>query len=424
MLRRRLKRGGAPVAACAGFDFDTASAYLEDALVRPERDGYESHLAGCAACRRHLIELSRLAQTVPHTSPAQVADQTPAWSRWRRIVAGWFDLAGWNLKWQMVGAGGAAFAILIAMLSLQSWRQESRQADGAIATNAIPSVSPESPVQTPAPDPSPVGAQFYVAEDPVPADQNSLRASVPQPPPAVGPKEGDANVAVAASSELKLNSPQPSGALQFSFNSKQETFAETQRSSVELPRAPAAQPILVSDSANAGRQAAPGLRDDLRMDAREQAPASLVRDERIEASNDITARITPPPGINPMNSEPKPTVARGKAQAEKTPSRLYGLSRALLPRSKSESEGKAKLEPLDEESFKPLVVRIRDKVFRFEGNMWIDEAYKPGMRWRVLPVTRGSKQYEQILADDPLLKEFFDHGPMIIVWKDKIYKVR
>src|SRR5262245_23357589 len=85
MLRRRLKNGSAPVAACAGFDPDAASAYLEGALGGSHRGGYESHLAGCAACRRHLIELTRLVQSAPLTEAQPVAalDRIPTWERWK-----------------------------------------------------------------------------------------------------------------------------------------------------------------------------------------------------------------------------------------------------------------------------------------------------------------------------------------------------
>src|SRR5262245_9803129 len=125
MLQRHLKSGGAPVAACAGFDFDAASAYLEGALGGSQRGGYESHLAGCATCRRHLIELSRLAQAAPQaeTQPAPVLDQTPAWVRWREVVAGWFDLSARNMKWQMAGVAGAVLVTLIAALSAQYLRR-------------------------------------------------------------------------------------------------------------------------------------------------------------------------------------------------------------------------------------------------------------------------------------------------------------
>lgn len=416
MLRRHLKSGGAPVAACAGFDFDTASAYLEDALVRPERANYESHLAGCAACRRHLIELSHLAQTDPHagTKPATVADQAPAWVRWREVIAGWFDLPGWNWKWQMVGAGGAAFAILIAALGVQSWRQGTRQTDSAIAANTDGAISGELKIQAPAPEPSPQGTPLLEAGDSIAIYQKNMQPSVPEPPPAVGPKESEPNVAVALASESsKLNAPQPSGALPFNFSAGQETPAETRQKVSEVQQNPVIQPatpvMLVADSGNAGKQ---------------------VVAERDEASNDITARMTPPPGINPMYSDPPPPPPkqRGKQQHEKLSSRLSGFARTFLPggsESESQSGRKPKLEPLDDESFKPLTVRIRNKVFRFDKDMWIDQDYKPEMqRWRVLPVKRGSKQYEQILADDPLLKEFFNQGPILVIWKDKIYKVQ
>src|SRR5262249_47484310 len=134
MLRRRLRSGAAPVAVCAGFDFDAASAYLESALGGSHRASYESHLAGCAACRRHLIELSRLAQSAPlaearlveaKPSPAIAPNRIPAWSRWKEAVTIWFDFSSWKLKWRIASAGGAAFAILIAALGVQSWRQAS-----------------------------------------------------------------------------------------------------------------------------------------------------------------------------------------------------------------------------------------------------------------------------------------------------------
>src|SRR5215510_2678774 len=125
MLRRHLRSGAAPVAACAGFDLDAASAYLEGALDEWRRASYESHLAGCAICRRHLIELARLAQAAPgfESQPTAAPDRIPAWNRWKEVVAGWFDLSSWNLKWQIAGATGAAFLILIAALSIQLWRR-------------------------------------------------------------------------------------------------------------------------------------------------------------------------------------------------------------------------------------------------------------------------------------------------------------
>src|SRR5262249_6436965 len=119
---------------------DAASAYLEGALGVSYRAIYESHLAGCAACRRHLIELSRLAQSesfanvrlaaapVAEANPAvapdriSIWDRRPTWSRWKESFAAWFDVSAPSFKWRMAGATGAAFALLIGALGAQSWR--------------------------------------------------------------------------------------------------------------------------------------------------------------------------------------------------------------------------------------------------------------------------------------------------------------
>src|SRR5215470_13268903 len=108
MLRRHLRSGAAPVAACAGFDLDAASEYLEGALDEWRRAGYETHLAGCAICRRHLIELARLAQTAPlaEAQPATSPDRISAWGRWKEAVAIWFGLSSRNFKWRIAGATG------------------------------------------------------------------------------------------------------------------------------------------------------------------------------------------------------------------------------------------------------------------------------------------------------------------------------
>jgi hypothetical protein len=71
-----------------------------------------------------------------------------------------------------------------------------------------------------------------------------------------------------------------------------------------------------------------------------------------------------------------------------------------------------------------LKTRIQGKAFRRDKGMWIDQSYNPAtQRWRIRKLVRGSKEYEQALAADPRLKEFFDQGPILVVWKDTIYKV-
>jgi hypothetical protein len=427
MLQRRLRSGAAPVAACAGFDLDAASAYLENALGGSHRAGYESHLAGCAVCRRHLIELSRLAQNMPQVDaqPVTVTDRTPAWLRWREVVAGWLDLSTWNLKWQITGATGAAFAILLAVLGVQSLRQASNP---DLVRMPSPAPSPMASAgffsdQSHNPEPS-----LQIAITPAPKDlatNNKGQSPNPVPMPLVEPR-GEALAATITSSDkfsaLSVNQP------------------------IEAPGA------TKPGGGEAVRNSSPKPRNFIELGALSNASGSdlIISDQ---AANDTVQgiRITPSQIQNPMSSEQldpnhqTPVVEGRKAtmnflspesrphnspQAKKPsePLKLPGIARSLISRiksgPKSESERKADAEASEKESPKPMLIPIRDKVFRFEKGMLIDREYNPEMqKWRVWTLKSGSEAYKQVLANEPLLKEFFDHGPILIVWKNRIYKV-
>src|SRR4030095_10674970 len=180
MLRRHLRSGAAPVASCAGFDLDAASAYLEGALDEWRRESYESHLAGCAICRRHLIELSRVAQAAPsfESRPAATPGRIPAWNRLKETVASWFDLSSWNLKWQIAGATGAAFLILISALGVQLWRRapypQEISLNGASAASQPAAEKSAQGYISPTPEPPPQEAD-------TPGDQNLIASRSKEP---------------------------------------------------------------------------------------------------------------------------------------------------------------------------------------------------------------------------------------------------
>src|SRR5262245_48878620 len=219
MLRRHLRSGAAPVAACAGFDLDAASAYLEGALGLSHRASYESHLAGCAICRRHLIELARLTQAAPlfEARPTAAPDRIPAWDRWKEAVARWFHLPAWNLKWQIAGATGAAFAILIAALGVQLWRRAPNQpADLAVSrANASPPASELTAEAFPSPTPElPSQDAVTRAEGFIAIPQRPSQDPVPAP--LIGPTRNTQDVVAALASRdsdsLMLSSSQPAEA--------------------------------------------------------------------------------------------------------------------------------------------------------------------------------------------------------------------
>lgn len=154
----------------------------------------------------------------------------------------------------------------------------------------------------------------------------------------------------------------------------------------------------------------------------------------------------------------KPSLIRDKQESrlKQTPERrsklrilpeikLWSLPeiarRALAPLSKSDSDTESERKPRadkqedsDDATPRPMQIMIRDKTFCFEKckgpdlekfrGMWIDREYDfEKQKWNIWTLPRGSEAYKKVLADEPLLKEFFDHGPILIVWKNRVYKV-
>jgi hypothetical protein len=423
MLRRHLRSGAAPVAACAGFDLDAASAYLEGALDEWRRASYESHLAGCAICRRHLIELTRLAQAAPsfEARPAATPDRMPAWDRWKEAVAGWFDLSNWNLKWQIAGATGAAFAILIAALGVQSLRRAPSQAE--VATNNASAAAPSAdelivqPLPSPSPEP-PSQASAPGDESLIALRQQGSQVTVPRPliGPTGNPHDHDHDVAALTSRELlMLSSSQPA-----------EAPPAAKPGGVETSQSPPPQPRVFPQINDLSRG------------------SGSVLDFRDELNERPAEDITQSPGITPpryraplveSKSEPRPKPGPRSKLRVLPEIKLWSLTelakRSLAPFSKSdsgmESERKAKSdkqEASDDETSKPMLVMIRGKVFDFKKGMLIDREYKPEMqKWNVWAMKQGDELYKRTLANEPLLKEFFDQAPILIVWRDRIYKV-
>ena len=412
MLRRHLRSGAAPVAACAGFDLDAASAYLEGALDEWRRTSYESHLAGCAICRRHLIELARLAQAAPsfESRPAAAPDRIPVWNRWKEAVAGWFGLSSWNLKWQIAGATGAAFLILIAALGVQLWRRApypqevslnraraASQPEAGQSIQTLSSPTPELPQQ----------------DAPTPVDQNLIARpsegpAIPVPAPTFRPIENPMTAPVEVSDK---------------FSDKLMTL-NSNLSSEAPPATRARDAEAEKNGRNDSSKGGESVLGDFKVDSRQfvaknPAPGGGAQD------------LPPYQGKLVVNKPETPS----KAPAKKTiPQQAIDGAREMIkgafsPLRKGFTESERKeipdtQEAQDDESSKLLVKHVRGKVFRFQKDTWVDQEYKPEMQeWRLWTLKRGSEAYKRALAEEPLLKEFFDRAPILVVWKDEIFKV-
>src|SRR5262245_28381766 len=425
MLRRHLRRGAAPVAACSGFDPEAASAYLEGALGESHRASYESHLAGCAVCRSHLIGLARLAQTTPRfeAQPAPAPERISAWDRWKESVTGWFDLSSWHLKWQIAGAAGATFAILIAALGVQSWRHATDRDAAAVSAPSAPSaaVAETGLYTSPSPiaEPSPQNDRLMVGGELIARQEEQPRASVPKPQvslidglPLVADAPSNSSLNFSSTQTVEAVPPNPR------LDTRAAEAQESRGSALQTRGAP------TQSANNLNNISGPYLAG-----PRAQTQAADLAAQSQNNNNEIAGAITPQFGPRQANSEPKPTPTSGKLS---TPLLLSKSVRkaisALVPFSdsdpKQEPDRKAKVDDPNDESSKLMVRRMRGKVFHFDKGMWIDQEYKPEMQeWRRWTLKRGSEEYKKVLASDPLLKEFFDLGPILIVWKNRIYKV-
>jgi hypothetical protein len=106
--------------------------------------------------------------------------------------------------------------------------------------------------------------------------------------------------------------------------------------------------------------------------------------------------------------------------APKTES-LAASGRAGARRLGDEGEdAKRKKERHDEDETRSVGGRL----FRQEGNAWIDTAYNSSAS--VTTVKRGSEQYRALVADEPGLKTISEQlrGPVVVVWKGRVYRIQ
>lgn len=410
MLRRQLsQKSGAHNSAaeiCAGFDADSANAYLENVLGSATRSRYESHLAGCPPCRQHIIQLSRLIQ-LPQTEPQFIPIVKPAsiWSHWKSVAAEWMEWLDTSLGKQGWATAGVAAAILITVVSVQFWRQQqvSQQPQGnlaALENKGLAQPAPEIPN-------IPENA-FSEIDTNNPPDSRQV-AMVQVPKPEVSPHPGSFNqsgITGFSDNNLRLNA--------FTSNVSGSTPASLQLNVTMPPLPPQTQPVASTLISSTSRSTAFGPTIPPVM-AEQTAPVPPPSEFQKRESV-VAAHINPSPNDNPMakkSKDPKPPTSRS----------VFDKALSFMPSGKTESGRKLEETEIEPDAPKVLAVRRRDKVFNYQGGFWVDSGYKPEMAWRVTKLTMDSAEYDQVIAAEPLLKEYFTHGPVIVVWKDKIYKI-
>jgi putative zinc finger protein len=485
MLRHHLRKGGAPVSACSGFDPDRASAYLEGVLGDHAQERYEAHLSGCPACRRHIIELSRLSQLAfqPEARPAT----STRWSNWKSSLAAMIgqrlDSTAWHLNWRLAGAVLASCAVLFYLSIARPWRRSvmvgsqvsiasSNQAPSIIANQAKAASNQESKSL-----PENVGgAQADVPKDAF-ADastrnliaQNAQKLDAAATSPSIGnrpegmPRERaeqaipEPRVTISAN-DAQAKSQQGIGGVISGIGADEAKLSEKAAASASSIEPASPPPTRARKSApQAAAEFIPTTKQpELETGSVFAADTGVMRSE---LRNDQTTlpmlmpRMAPNPEDNPMQSgllrgdrrPPKAKTERGFLQNQKnsilahvmdymkgyvpwlrTPgnfdrSLVIGRDAEKDKDDTDENDGAGKGEY---ERSNKLIKYFRGKTFRFIRGYWIDDKFDSEMSaWRITLLRRGSEQYNRVLAEEPQLAEFFDFGPIIIVWQDKIYRV-
>lgn len=101
----------------------TTAAYLDGALLEPERDGFEEHLVHCEECRAGVVVLSVSGEDAATAPPEWVAQARSVSDRGAPRAAG---LAGWALAAAAVIVLTGALALLVPSVrsTLPTFRSE------------------------------------------------------------------------------------------------------------------------------------------------------------------------------------------------------------------------------------------------------------------------------------------------------------
>ena len=445
MLRQHLKRGGAPVAPCAGFDADTANAYVEHVLSAPAQLQFEKHLAGCAACRRHVVALARLSDALAPVpvampvAPAQVAE--PFWARWQHTVAQWFDFSGRNLGW--TAAAGTASAVLLAILGAGVWWRAAapRPAQMALVGAAV-SDAPATPAILPASGAALPNGALTDTVNPALAETNKAKLLAGElavsATPQTGTPASDLARPVIPPPVTTANFPMTTGVVPLPNTAELRTLAmEPGAPTVAVPSAPPPAFNLPATTVSLnhlnGNQPAGAM-----------SPVRLVSDTPLRSSSQLVLMPGEPEQKELVNElllpGPRRNRAREEASAKSEASKTSGnreLLKALkgrtfgfMPMKDADKEAKdidARTKEADlkeaQEQTKPLMKRLNGHVFFFDHGYWIDEAYTSESKLPLKRLARGSQEYQQILIQNPSLEQFFQLGQVIVVWKGVVYEV-
>lgn len=393
LLRAYVSRPSNPQQVCPDFDPDQANAYIERTLTGASRLRYEAHLSQCAACRKNVVALVRLAEadTVARLSQAREV----ARSTWFSGVKQMFGALS-QPQWAMAAA---AVIVLAISLPLLLPRNQAREASLAIVESdrLQSATAPASPGANPksgnvAPSASHLGASKQRGNSDEKTEILARNA-----PAASKPADAAARIEAAADLSKKLEAR---GASQSGEEAQRKSEGQLSQAPAQAGAAPGSQ--VGKNDSDQNRQQQP--EKDSAQRASEPKVAVRAEEERAKEKTERADDVAAPPA--PASSS---EVARARTGMRRNPPKLSlrdsGTSEAVRPEER----------------------KFSGKKFLFRDGAWTDKDFDPNKELPVVTIIRDSNVYKEVLSKRPGLKPFLTGFPAaeraIIVYKGTVYKL-
>ena len=353
------------------LDADELSAFAENALPAAARARYTEHLADCSKCREIVVQLSGSVPVVAARETVAV----PASSGLRKFLASFFSPM--VLRYAVPALG----LIIVTAIGFVVLRSRKASIDVAQAPRQVQSPAPTSNAEE-----STISG-FYNSND---ERKESSSAAVT--------RQSDTEKPLAAAAE-----PPPPNAPESSDIASPKTDAPAKRPAEEA----------AANAAPARAEPAPAPSptvDEMRVDVQgrrnEQSDArqakELAKQKTVEVAQDQEKKTGE---FQSAREAPRP-AARARA--------MQGAGTASV-----EMADKAEKDRDDGETRS-----VAGRRFRKQNGVWVDTAYSSG--GSRANIARGSERYRALVADEPEIKKIADQldGPIIVVWKGRIYEIR
>jgi len=386
LLRTYVSRPSNPHQVCPEFDADRANAYIERALTGASRLHYEEHLSACAACRKNVVALVRLAEAdaVTTWSPAREA----ARSTWLSGVKQAFRTMS-QPQWAM-----AAAAVIVLAISLPVLLSRNQVQDASLA----PAVATEKPQSTtaavsPSNNPSSAEAAPPLLASAKQREQSDEKGEVARnaPAPSAAPE-----LAAGTAAGVELSKKAETSAAQTVDEAQRKSADQFSQSPAPAGAAPVTQ-VARNDSDQTRQQ--PSEKDSAQR--ANEPKAARAEEERAKEKTDKTEEVAAPPA----------------ASSE------VGRSRGGLRRS-----GRLALRDSNTaEAVRPEERKFNGKKFLFRDGAWTDKDFDPNKDLPIVTIIRDSNVYLEVLNKRPGLKPFLTGfaaaDRAIIVYKGTVYKL-